>query len=608
MKKIFTYFGLALSIALMGAVTACNPKEIEGDVEAGLAIKAFFPTKVVTGQPMTVNGPGMSEVREVVFPEGITVTNFEHVGNDMLRVVAPAGISSAGGKLVVRTADDQAESGQDLTLGHTVISGFSKQSGEDIGGGEQLTVFGTDLEFISSVDLLDTDGNPLILEDDVFYRKGTSTVIITFPKNGVFEGPFVGYLHTFDGQVFPLPELNYKPAAGDGHWETQEIVVWEGSKTSSGYSNVEDMGTEDDWANAEIAEGDVIRIYFTTTDPENWVIQLFGLHWGAFNHAADGTNKFNNSTNPTAIKDGYLEIPVTADIVAELTEKAYWGAAMIWQGDPEVTITKMTLAREVWVDGGDSGPVQEVIWENETGAGPADWNGIFRFGMDGKDGNNECIATFPADIWNRIKTETFYAELEGASPQVRVTDGWWQAVMTNDIMPGNDLLMDNGDGTWILTVDLSGADALLEKLDDQHLLFTGSGFTLKKLFFQEGGVTPGGGGGGGGDVDPTADLVLWEGETVFGGWDATIVIGPEKFSTVQAGNIIRVSIKDKTDDYNPIYKHLDWSDWNEFQTQKKDEDGYFEAPVPEEAIEELQSEGLRFQGVGFTITQVMLIR
>ena len=608
MKKIFTYFGLALSIALMGAFTACNPKEIEGDVEAGLAIKAFFPTKVVTGQPMTVNGPGMSEVREVVFPEGITVTNFEHVGNDMLRVVAPAGISSAGGKLVVRTADDQAESGQDLTLGHTVISGFSKQSGEDIGGGEQLTVFGTDLEFISSVDLLDTDGNPLILEDDVFYRKGTSTVIITFPKNGVFEGPFVGYLHTFDGQVFPLPELNYKPAAGDGHWETQEIVVWEGSKTSSGYSNVEDMGTEDDWANAEIAEGDVIRIYFTTTDPENWVIQLFGLHWGAFNHAADGTNKFNNSTNPTAIKDGYLEIPVTADIVAELTEKAYWGAAMIWQGDPEVTITKMTLAREVWVDGGDSGPVQEVIWENETGAGPADWNGIFRFGMDGKDGNNECIATFPADIWNRIKTETFYAELEGASPQVRVTDGWWQAVMTNDIMPGNDLLMDNGDGTWILTVDLSGADALLEKLDDQHLLFTGSGFTLKKLFFQEGGVTPGGGGGGGGDVDPTADLVLWEGETVFGGWDATIVIGPEKFSTVQAGNIIRVSIKDKTDDYNPIYKHLDWSDWNEFQTQKKDGDGYFEAPVPEEAIEELQSEGLRFQGVGFTITQVMLIR
>ena len=608
MKKIFTHFGLILAVALAGVFTACNPKEIEGDVEAGLAIKAFFPTKVVTGQPMTVNGPGMSEVREIVFPEGITVTNFEHVGNDMLRVVAPSGISSAGGKLVVRTADDQAESGQDLTLGHTVISGFSKQSGDDIGGGEQLTVFGTDLEFISSVDLLDTDGNPLILEDDVFYRKGTSTVIITFPKNGVFEGPFVGYLHTFDGQVFPLPELNYKPAAGDGHWETQEIVVWEGSKTSSGYSNVEDMGTEDDWANAEIAEGDVIRIYFTTTDPENWVIQLFGLHWGAFNHAADGTNKFNNSTNPTAIKDGYLEIPVTADIVAELTEKAYWGAAMIWQGDPEVTITKMTLAREVWVDGGDSGPVQEVIWENETGAGPADWNGIFRFGMDGKDGNNECIATFPADIWNRIKTETFYAELEGASPQVRVTDGWWQAVMTNDIMPGNDLLMDNGDGTWILTVDLSGADALLEKLDDQHLLFTGSGFTLKKLFFQEGGVTPGGGGGGGGDVDPTADLVLWEGETVFGGWDATIVIGPEKFSTVQAGNIIRVSIKDKTDDYNPIYKHLDWSDWSEFQTQKKDGDGYFEAPVPEEAIEELQSEGLRFQGVGFTMTQVMLIR
>ena len=94
MKKIFTYIGLALSIALVGAFTACNPKEIEGDIDAGLGIKTFFPTKVVAGQPMTINGPGMADVREIVFPQGITVTDFEHVGKDMLRVVAPAGISS----------------------------------------------------------------------------------------------------------------------------------------------------------------------------------------------------------------------------------------------------------------------------------------------------------------------------------------------------------------------------------------------------------------------------------------------------------------------------------------------------------------------------------
>ena len=49
----------------------------------------------------------------------------------------------------------------------------------------------------------------------------------------------------------------------------------------------------------------------------------------------------------------------------------------------------------------------------------------------------------------------------------------------------------------------------------------------------------------------------------------------------------------------------DWSDWTEFQ--RTDGDGYFEAAVPEAAIEELKASGLRFQGVGFTVTAVTII-
>ena len=51
---------------------------------------------------MTVNGTGMADVREVVFPGGVSVSNIEHVGNGMIRLTAPAGIASTGGKLVVR--------------------------------------------------------------------------------------------------------------------------------------------------------------------------------------------------------------------------------------------------------------------------------------------------------------------------------------------------------------------------------------------------------------------------------------------------------------------------------------------------------------------------
>ena len=227
MKKIFTYFGFVLSIVLMGVSTACNPKENNETDDAGLGIKVFFPTKVVTGQPMTVSGHGFADVREVVFPDGVSVTDIEHVGNGMIRVTAPSGISAAGGKLIVRTADDQAESSQELTIGHTVISGYSKQDGEEIEGGNQLTVYGQDLEFIKSVELLDPDGNPLVVQDEDFYRKGTSSVIITIPKK-IFEGTWRGKLYTFDGLEFSLPELAYKPASeGGGHWETVKTVIWE---------------------------------------------------------------------------------------------------------------------------------------------------------------------------------------------------------------------------------------------------------------------------------------------------------------------------------------------------------------------------------------------
>ena len=229
MKKIFAYFGYVLTVALVGAFTACTPKEI-ADADAGaLGIKTFFPTKVVTNQPMTVSGTGFGDVREVVFPGGVSVTDIEHVGNGMIRVTTPAGVSA--GKLIVRSANEEAESRQELTLGNTVVSGFSKMDGEDITGGELLTVYGTDLEFISAVQLLDNEGNPVILQDEDFYRKGTSSVVIALP-NKVFEGTWIGMLYTFDGKQIPLPELNYTPGGG-GHWETVKKILWENTDGSA---------------------------------------------------------------------------------------------------------------------------------------------------------------------------------------------------------------------------------------------------------------------------------------------------------------------------------------------------------------------------------------
>ena len=65
----------------------------------------------------------------------------------------------------------------------------------------------------------------------------------------------------------------------------------------------------------------------------------------------------------------------------------------------------------------------EALWLNDGTHGAVDWNGIYRFGLEGRDGNHECVATFPQDVWDRIKNETIYVYLSGQNPQIRVVTG-----------------------------------------------------------------------------------------------------------------------------------------------------------------------------------------
>ena len=157
MKKIFKYFGLFLPVVLLGALTSCIRESGDEAAELGLGIKVFFPTKVVAGTPMTINGSGLSDVTEIVFPGSVTVSDFEVVGDGMLRLKAPAGIAAEGGPLTVRTAADEAVSSEPLTVGNPIVTGYSKQAGEEVELGELLSIYGQDLEFLSSVELLDAE-------------------------------------------------------------------------------------------------------------------------------------------------------------------------------------------------------------------------------------------------------------------------------------------------------------------------------------------------------------------------------------------------------------------------------------------------------------------
>ena len=520
MKHIINYLGALLAVVLIGATfTACSDEDAQS-ANVGLGIKTFFPTKVVTNQPMTINGSGFNGVTEIEFPGGKKVTDFEIVGNDMIRVNAPSGIAADGGKIIVRTADDEAESHMSLTLGHTYVTGYSKQPGEKATGGELIDVFGSDLEFINSVELLDADGVPQLIDHKDFYRKGTYKLTIRLPKKNIYKGTFVGILHTYDGQSIMMPELAYEPGADEGHWETVKTTIWK-NEDPNGNGVVNWSGTyrfgldghdgnneciatfpEDVWNTLKTG---TFYILYSAPDPTQYQIRVTNGWWDTQWMGKDNDiAPWNMAERIIDNGDGtfYIEVNFGDDpLVGTLDEKH-----LLLTGSG-YTPLEIYTEEDIWIDGpGGDQEVKTVIWTGD-GTTAVNWNGVYRFGLDGHDGNNECIATFPEDIWNRLKTETFYVKYTVADPtqyQIRVTNGWWDTQWMgkdNDIAPWNmaERIIDNGDGTFYIEVNL-GDDPLVGTLDEKHLLLTGSGYTPLEIYFID--IIHGGGGG--------SENVFWE--------------------------------------------------------------------------------------------------
>ena len=520
MKHIINYLGALLAVVLIGATfTACSDEDAQS-ANVGLGIKTFFPTKVVTNQPMTINGSGFNGVTEIEFPGGKKVTDFEIVGNDMIRVNAPSGIAADGGKIIVRTADDEAESHMSLTLGHTYVTGYSKQPGETATGGELIDVFGSDLEFINSVELLDADGVPQLIDHKDFYRKGSYKLTIRLPKKNIYKGTFVGILHTYDGQSIMMPELAYEPGADEGHWETVKTTIWK-NEDPDGNGVVNWSGTyrfgldghdgnnecittfpEDVWNTLKTG---TFYILYSAPDPTQYQIRVTNGWWDTQWMGKDNDiAPWNMAERIIDNGDGtfYIEVNFGDDpLVGTLDEKH-----LLLTGSG-YTPLEIYTEEDIWIDGpGGDQEVKTVIWTGD-GTTAVNWNGVYRFGLDGHDGNNECIATFPEDIWNRLKTETFYVKYTVADPtqyQIRVTNGWWDTQWMgkdNDIAPWNmaERIIDNGDGTFYIEVNL-GDDPLVGTLDEKHLLLTGSGYTPLEIYFID--IIHGGGGG--------SENVFWE--------------------------------------------------------------------------------------------------
>lgn len=513
MKKIFTYFGIFLSVVLMGILSSCTTKEIQQSADLGLNIKVFSPTKVVAGQPMTINGSGFGDVKEIIFPNAVSVTDFDIVSNEMIRVVAPSGISAEGGKLIVRTDKDQVESPLPITIGSTSISGYSKQEGEEVEGGSQLTIFGKDLEFIYAVELLNADGLPNIITHEDFYRKGTSSVVITIPKTDIYEGSFKGVVYTYDGKSFEMPEFAYKPKQGGGHWEIKKVMMWENGGTVTDPANWNgiyryaleghDGGKE---AVAEIPQEnwDIIKtgtFYLTISPAADWYqVRVVTGWWNAQWPEADSGGAFDFNTNSEEWidnEDGTFTLPITFgnhEIVGLIDDQhlLFTGGGFI--------VENLYYEKEEWVEGGEGHWEHKVFWKNDGSKGAVDWGNVnYRFGLDGNDGGNECIATFPADVWSIIKDGTFRISFDcNESSNIRITTGWWSASYGGTEHNCMDMIQEEEDGTKYIEINIKEEGSLYDLIDQQHFLITGSGCTPLEIYVNEWVE--------GGDVDPEIDL------------------------------------------------------------------------------------------------------
>ena len=507
MKHIINFLGVLFAVVFIGVTfTACSEDD-EDSANVGLGIKVFFPTKVVTNQPMTINGSGFNGVTEIEFPGGTKVTDFEIVSGDMIRVNAPAGIAADGGKIIVRTANDEAESRQSLTLGHTNVTGFSKQPGETATGGELITVFGTDLEFINGVELLDADSVPQMIDHKDFYRKGTNEIKFHVPLKNIYKGTFVGYLYTYDGQKIPMPELAYEPSSTGGHMELVKTIIWKNNNGSAiSWSSLYRFALEGHDGNSEcIAEipqdiwnrmmTETFYLTVEATDPQ---IRVTNGWWDAQWQSDFQPGNERLTDNGDGTWTLAINLTDSPDFIATLEQKH-----ILFTGD-RYTPVDMYFEDEIWVDGG--GHMENVktsVWKNNNGSAIS-WSSLYRFALEGHDGNNECIAEIPQDLWDKMMTETFYLDVQATDPQIRVTNGWWDVQWLSDFQPGNERLTDNGDGTWTLAINLTDSPDFVATLEQKHILFTGDRYTPLEIYFAEEVWVDGGGDSG------SSETVFWQ--------------------------------------------------------------------------------------------------
>ena len=221
-------------LALCGCLyfTSCSD-ELESGAPQNLSIASFYPTIVMEGTEVEVNGTAMSRVTEVVFPGGITSTDITVIDDRILTVVAPAGVSDTEAPLVVRSEDDEAQSRQTIRQAHPAFTQYSYTDDEGAVTGTEMTIEGRDLLLADAL-TLSKDDERLTIPAIEMSRKTTDAIRIKLPMDTPLGEGVSVTLAFKNGTTMELPQIEVIEGTGGGSWVQTETTLYEGDPVDIG--------------------------------------------------------------------------------------------------------------------------------------------------------------------------------------------------------------------------------------------------------------------------------------------------------------------------------------------------------------------------------------
>ena len=357
-NKYFVIFRALILFFIVFSFISCND-DLGNKNDVGSQGSNLLPSSVEVGQKIKLSGPGFVNATAIVFPDNITVSTFDKVGQLQLDVVVPSGVKD-GGNVIVKLPSGDYTIPVAVKLLKPVVTGCEPVSGAlDIGPNEELEIKGKDLINVSEI-IFPGASEPTVYALN-FRRKGNENIILTVPP-GTASVVAPVTLRTKYGTEFQSTPVDFR---GGGYIPPEYLMLC----GEEGKTWTWDLTQPD-----EIVYGN--GGYLSNVAPAWWTVAVDAVgtaqdRRGAtmkFNFSYDGNVMIRTQVNGTEF-EGSFKLDMTKKknrsngqpwSVGEFDTS---GAAGILHGQGRTHFDIMTLSNTEFV----------VAWEYDNGEGTSDF-------------------------------------------------------------------------------------------------------------------------------------------------------------------------------------------------------------------------------------------